>query len=108
MKIKGILGACEGTIGSRFHGLVSALSQGVPSLATGWSHKYKMLFADYDFPEGLIDITSSQLDICNKIDLIINSDSKKEIKSRIKVKSQKMKELSTEMWVDVLNKLNER
>lgn len=104
-KIKGILGACEGTIGSRFHGLVSALSQGVPSLATGWSHKYKMLFQDYAFEEGLMDVTAVHEEIYRKIDLIIDDGSKGKIKSLITVKSEELKVLAEEMWATVFDTL---
>lgn len=102
LKIKGIIGCCDGTIGSRFHGLVSALSQGVPSLATGWSHKYEMLFKEYDFREGMLDVMSSEVDLRKKIDLITNPDTRNKIHLRLIERSEFLKQKSEEMWEMVI------
>jgi len=48
--IKGRIGTAELVVGSRFHALLGALSQGVPAVALGWSHKYEELFADFGVP----------------------------------------------------------
>lgn len=108
LKIKGILGTCEGTIGSRFHGLVSALSQGVPSLATGWSHKYEMLFEDYGFQEGLLDATAGDEEIHQKIDLIIEEESKTKLKKMITENGDGLKRQSQQMWDDVMKVLSSK
>lgn len=106
LRIKGILGACEGTIGSRFHGLVSALSQGVPSLALGWSHKYRRLFEDYGFEEGFVNVTADDVLIRKKIDMIIRPESKKSIRQTLSEKSEVMKYLSEKMWQSVIDVIN--
>lgn len=101
LKIKGILGASQATIGSRFHGLASALSQGVPSIATGWSHKYQELFREYSFEEGVISVDTPEAELYEKIDRIVDEPSCSEISRSLKRESERLKLLSEEMWTKV-------
>lgn len=52
---KGLLGTARLVVSGRFHALVSALSQGVPSVLHGWSHKYRWLAEDYGTAATLAD-----------------------------------------------------
>ena len=47
LQLKTIIGTAHVVVASRFHALVGSLSQAVPSLGVGWSHKYAELFGDY-------------------------------------------------------------
>jgi polysaccharide pyruvyl transferase WcaK-like protein len=39
-EIKGIIGQCDVLVASRYHSVISGLSQGIPVLAVGWHDKY--------------------------------------------------------------------
>ncbi len=106
LHIKGILGTCDATIGSRFHGLVSSLSQGVPSLATGWSHKYLRLFEDYGFKEGIVTVLDSDEDIHYKIDLLLNPEFANPLRQKLSNKSEELKILSEKMWEKVFQTID--
>lgn len=53
--IKALIGSCGMLIGSRFHAIVAALSQSIPPIAVGWSHKYEELLADFQCGSLLFD-----------------------------------------------------
>lgn len=64
---RALIGRCVYLAGSRFHSLVFALSQGIPCMAVGWTHKYRELLASFGLeqsvgglelgePEQLIDM----------------------------------------------------
>lgn len=49
--LKWVLGRAHAVLGSRYHALVAALSQGVPGVGAGWSHKYPELFGNFGCPD---------------------------------------------------------
>ena len=98
LAIKGILGACRAVVASRFHALVSALSQGVPSVATGWSHKYAELFSDYGFPEGVMSTDDGEERIEEMMGRITDATTAGDIAATLQRESARLKERSREMW----------
>ena len=99
--IKGIIGKCDAVIGSRFHSLVSALSQGVPCIATGWSHKYHRLFDDYNVPNYVVSVLEHEKDLFEKIDDLIDENKVSKLKSKIIIESIVQKKSSEKMWEKV-------
>lgn len=57
--LKAALGRADMVLGSRFHALVSSLCQGVPSVATSWSFKYRELMSGFGVADHLINEEAS-------------------------------------------------
>lgn len=106
--VKGIIKQSYGVIGSRFHSLVSSLSQGTPALGTSWSHKYQMLFKDYNFEEGILNLNSTIEEIHKKIDILIEDISRKELINKLEKKSKHLKTLSNGMWEKVFDEIESK
>jgi len=60
-EIKAVIGACECLFAARYHSLVAALSQGIPSLAIGWHYKYRSLLKLTGMEEWVFDFRSLEI-----------------------------------------------
>jgi len=96
IEIKKIIGESQGMVGSRFHGLVSSLSQGKPVIALGWSHKYYELLKDYGCEQYVFDFKKSN--VKKQIEVFINMDIYFNTINTINSKSIELKKQSQEMW----------
>ncbi len=99
--LKGILGRAHLVISSRFHALVSALSQAVPCLATGWSHKYQALLADYGCPECVVSVDVPVDEFACSIRKWTEEPSRTEIVVRLSAAAERQRRLTEAMWLDV-------
>lgn len=107
LKIKWVIGQSILVVSSRFHGLVSALSQGVPVIATGWSHKYKCLLADYGVEDCLFDVEKEQdLAYETMISLLEDKEVYREQVNMIKSNSNALKIQVNKMWDEVFEAIN--
>lgn len=90
--LKGILGKASLTVASRFHALVSAMSQGVPSIALGWSHKYAALMADFDVPE-LLHLPEEDLGVA-----VMRLATDATVSDRLAFSVERLKAQNEKMW----------
>jgi len=101
LNMKGIIGTCKAVVSSRYHGLISALSQGVPSIGTGWSHKYRELFDDYGCPDILLTPNTNESQIISVLTSFTRD--REDLKKKLAKPATQHKQAAIDMWNDVLH-----
>lgn len=101
-KIKGYIKESRFVIGSRYHGIISAINQNVPVIASGWSHKYQMLLQEYSLEKWYCgDIESD--DIESLINELIDECTFQEYVSKLNVQNDKNLQAVNKMWDKVFS-----
>ncbi len=101
LRIKAIIGHSLGLIGSRYHSLVSALSQGVPVLATGWSHKYEHLLDDFGVGDCMVSLTDSPQAIDAQVQRLLDDDYRRVTRSSLRDHADRFAGMIDKMWNEV-------
>nr|WP_306173805.1 polysaccharide pyruvyl transferase family protein [Pseudoalteromonas shioyasakiensis] len=101
LEVKAIIANAKLVFSSRFHGCVSSLSQGVPCIATGWSHKYTELFNEYNVGKYLLSPEVADESLFQILDNLI--DEEEHLRSELSFKSQYFKKLTHNMWKDIFD-----
>ena len=71
-EVKGVIGCCAAILSSRYHALIAAMSQGIPAMALGWSHKYEELLQEIGDRDSIISISESNDSVMAKLIGAIN------------------------------------
>lgn len=107
IKLKQFIAKSLALIGSRYHSLVAALSKCVPAIAIGWSHKYEMLFQDFELDRFLINPDTSLESFTDCLRILLNKSENKLYRNQIHQKRQAMQLINQDMWdrvTDILSK----
>mgnify|MGYP000048597936 CR=1 FL=1 len=81
-QVKGVIGQCDVVVASRYHTIVAALSQAIPTLAIGWHAKYEGVMSLVGQEEFVCHVRSMTLDdLKTKFTVLWNS--RHEIRAKI-------------------------
>jgi colanic acid/amylovoran biosynthesis protein len=95
---KGCMRLSCGVMASRYHALISALSQGIPAVGTSWSHKYAGLFEDYGVPELLLNPEDRTAALDAALDSVLAPGSRLGLVESITRAAEEQREKTEAMW----------
>jgi colanic acid/amylovoran biosynthesis protein len=99
--LKRTIGRSQFLIGSRFHSVVAALSQGVPALCLGWAHKYEMLLRDFEMLPLLVTEQSGLESLRVLVSQLSTPEINAQYRRKILDRLQHLKKENERMWRDV-------
>jgi len=99
--LKAILGGATFVVGSRFHALISALSQSVPCLGIGWSHKYEALFQEYGIEDCLLRDFTAWGSVEPVLAKMMTEKSRKNYSHSIALAGKEQRRLTENMWIEL-------
>ena len=105
-KVKSVIGNCDLLLSSRYHALIAAMSQGVPSAAIGWSHKYDELMSEVGLNSNVISLTKIKKDILRDVDLIVERTA--QAKETLKSMVPQMKQSGQKALDDVISAIKDK
>jgi colanic acid/amylovoran biosynthesis protein len=103
-QLKAAIGGCRFIVGSRFHAIVSALTQGIPVIGTSWSHKYRHLFGDYQAAHLLVQDLEAESALIKLIDDLCEPAYRRALSDQLKRESARQKEEMAAMWQEIFER----
>ncbi len=97
-ELKGILGRAHAVVGSRFHALVSSLSQGVPTIGIGWAPKYDALFDGFRSAGSSIRASAPDGAVLALLDQILDEPGRSSVIAGLAASSEEQRARVAEMW----------
>jgi hypothetical protein len=107
VRIKGLLCETLFVVGSRYHGLISALVQGVPCVGTSWSHKYEELFREFGCESLLLparDLAGEVVE--NTLDRLFDPGFRNRMAASLRTTAEAHVSRTREMWKEVRQTLD--
>lgn len=101
LRIKWIIGRSSIVVGSRYHGLINGLTQNIPSLATGWSHKYEMLLAEYNCSRYLVSPLMPEDQVAELLNEMLEDPDRTAFIANLQAANERLKTVTRTMWAEV-------
>jgi polysaccharide pyruvyl transferase WcaK-like protein len=104
-KTKWIIGHSRAVVSSRYHGILNALYQDIPVLATGWCHKFPALMKEWQMPDNMIAIDLTDEEMKTHVQRLLNREAWKNSAPERGNVRQNYRELTDTLWETVVQAL---